>query len=68
MKFLIGTTAAGTSVAFCLKQGWSITRLYSAVQFGIIGDSPTPDPPNSAFTGHVEAPVARAKVHVRRTS
>lgn len=64
MKFLTGMSATGTPVAFWLKQGWSTTRLYSAVQFGMIAEQPAPGAdPDSVFVDQVEATVASAKLH-----
>lgn len=63
MKFLVGTTVAGTSVAFWLKQGWSTTRLYSAIQFGMIAERSDPDSqPDSVFVDDVRASAAGAKL------
>ncbi|HEX6372915.1 MAG TPA: hypothetical protein VF006_28590 [Longimicrobium sp.] len=63
MKFLVGTTAAGTPVAFWLKQGWSTTRVHSAIQFGMIAERSDPDSqPDSVFVDHVRASAASAKL------
>lgn len=61
-KFLVGTTAAGTEVAFWLKQGWSTTRVHSAIQFGMIAERSDPHSrPDSVFVDHVRDSAARAK-------
>jgi hypothetical protein len=61
MKFLVGTTAAGTAVAFWLKQGWSTARLYSAIQFGMIAERSDPaSQADSVFVDHVRASAASA--------
>lgn len=63
MKFLVGTTAAGTPVAFWLKQGWSTTRVHSAIQFGMIAERSDPhSQPDSVFVDHVRASAASAKL------
>jgi hypothetical protein len=62
-KFLVGMTAAGSPVAFWLKQGWSTTRLHSAIQFGMIAERSDPDSQSDAVSvEHVRASAASAKL------
>ena len=42
MKIAEATRADGDSVIFWLKQAWSTTPVYSAVQFGMLPASPPP--------------------------
>jgi hypothetical protein len=61
MKFVDATTLDGSIVTFWMKQGWSNTRDYSAIQFGML---PAPDAgslPDSVFIDFVAARTASAK-------
>lgn len=61
MKFVDARTADGSKVRFWLKQGWTGTRKYSAIQFGLFK---VPDPhslPDAYFTDYVAGRVASAK-------
>lgn len=61
MKFVDATALDGSIVTFWMKQGWSNTRDYSAIQFGML---PSPDAvslPDSAFMDFVASRTASAK-------
>ena len=61
MKFVNARTSDGSFVRFWLKQGWTDSRRYSAIQFGLFRG---PDPhklPDSHFTDFVDKRVASAK-------
>jgi hypothetical protein len=61
MKFIDAKTSDGSKIRFWLKQGWTDSRTYSAVQFGMFK---VPEPgmlPDKHFTDYVAARVASAK-------
>lgn len=61
MKFVDAHRVDGTKITFWLKQGWTNTRDYSAVQFGLF-EGPNPERlPDSHFTDYVDTRTARAK-------
>jgi hypothetical protein len=69
MKFLVCVTSAGETATLWLKQGWSNTRLYSAIQFGMIHERSAPDSqPDSVFVELVrnlaENAMKRGATHV----
>ncbi|WP_420128157.1 HNH endonuclease signature motif containing protein [Longimicrobium sp.] len=62
MKLVQARTVSGGSVTFWLKQGWTDTKRYSAIQFGMI--SRVSDPrslPDDYFVDYVAARTASAK-------
>ncbi|HEX5872523.1 MAG TPA: HNH endonuclease signature motif containing protein [Longimicrobium sp.] len=62
MKLVQAQTASGGSVTFWLKQGWTDTKRYSAIQFGMF--SRVSDPrslPDDYFVDYVAARTASAK-------
>ncbi|MRD49370.1 hypothetical protein GHT07_19005 [Caenimonas koreensis DSM 17982] len=61
MKFVDAKAADGSDVRFWLKQGWTGSRKYSAIQFGLFDEPGAAAFPNSHFIEHVEARVASAK-------
>jgi hypothetical protein len=77
-KFLVADPADGDPVVFWLKQGWSNTRLYSAIQFGMIAERRDPaSQADSVFVDHVARQAAGAEsrgathvlmVHMHRSS
>lgn len=61
MKFVDARASDGSKVRFWLKQGWTDSRNYSAIQFGLFS---VPEPgklPDSHFTDYVADRVASAK-------
>lgn len=61
MKFIDARASDGSSVRFWLKQGWTGSRAYSAIQFGLF-KVPNPESlPDSYFIEFVAARVASAK-------
>lgn len=61
MKFIDAKAADGSDIRFWLKQGWSDSRNYSAIQFGLFDEPGAAAFPNSYFIEHVENRVASAK-------
>lgn len=62
MKIAEATRVDGTPMIFWLKQAWSTTSVYSAIQFGMLPPDPPPKTlPDSAFIDFVAARVAAAK-------
>lgn len=61
MKFVDAKRADGSDVRFWLKQGWTDSRNYSAIQFGLFDEPGAAAFPNSHFVEHVEKRVASAK-------
>lgn len=62
MKFVDAKRADGTDVVFWLKQGWTDTRSFSAIQFGMFTHVTEPRKvPDSVFVNYVAARSARAK-------
>jgi len=62
MKFIQARDAAGGLVVFWLKQGWSDTRTYSAIQFGMFSEVNDPSSvPNDVFIDYVAARTSSAK-------
>lgn len=62
MKFVVAETAEGGPAMFWLKQGWSTSRLYSAIQFGMIDERTNPrSEPDSVFVDRVASRAAAAK-------
>lgn len=61
MKFIDARAADGSKVRFWLKQGWTNSRTYSAVQFGLFEVSEPAALPDTHFTDYVAARVASAK-------
>lgn len=61
MKFVDAMAADGSNVRFWLKQGWTDSRNYSAIQFGLFDEPGAAEFPNSYFIEHVENRVASAK-------
>jgi hypothetical protein len=47
MKFVDATRIDGGSVTFWLKQGWTDTRDYSAIQFGMLSGSGAAELPDA---------------------
>lgn len=63
MKFLDVNRSDGIPLTFWLKQGWSDTRDYSAIQFGMLrGHNPASNP-DSTFIDFVAGRTASAKAH-----
>jgi len=61
MKFVDARASDGSKVRFWLKQGWTDSRNYSAIQFGLF-EVPEPGKlPDSHFTDYVADRVASAK-------
>lgn len=61
MKFVDGRASDGSSVRFWLKQGWTDSHNFSAIQFGLFS---VPEPhklPDAHFTDYVAERVASAK-------
>ena len=63
MKFVDATCIDGGNVTFWLKQGWTDTRDYSAIQFGMLPSPGASDLPDSAFTDFVNARTSSARAH-----
>lgn len=64
MKFVNARSAYNLPVVFWLKQGWSNTRRYSAIQFGMFADVTDPKAvPDSYFLTYVADRTASAKRH-----
>jgi hypothetical protein len=61
MKFVDATCIDGGNVTFWLKQGWTDTRDYSAIQFGMLPSPDAAELPNSVFIDFVNARTASAK-------
>lgn len=61
MKFLDVERSDGRAVTFWLKQGWSDTRDYSAIQFGMLGGVNPAANPDSVFIDFVATRTANAK-------
>lgn len=62
MKFVNARSTFGDPVVFWLKQGWSNTRRYCAIQFGMFADVTDPKAvPDSYFVSYVEDRTASAK-------
>jgi hypothetical protein len=61
MKFIDAKAVDGTNVRFWLKQGWTDSVNYSAIQFGLFDEPGAAAFPNSHFTEFVERRVASAK-------
>jgi hypothetical protein len=62
MKLVEAKDINGGSLVFWLKQGWSDTRNYSAIQFGMFQDVSEPALlPDSVFVDYVAARTERAK-------
>lgn len=61
MKFIDARTADGSNVRFWLKQGWTDSHNYSAIQFGLFDEPGAANFPDSYFVEHVAARVASAK-------
>lgn len=61
MKFIDAKAVDGSNVRFWLKQGWTDSVNYSAIQFGLFNEPGASAFPNSHFTQFVEARVASAR-------
>jgi len=61
MKFVDARASDGTKVRFWLKQGWTDSRAYCAIQFGLFKVSDPHDLPNKHFIDYVADRVASAK-------
>jgi hypothetical protein len=61
MKFVDAKAADGNNVRFWLKQGWTDSPRYSAIQFGLFDEPGAAAFPDSHFIEFVEARVASAK-------
>lgn len=61
MKFVDAKDTDGSSVRFWLKQGWTDSPNYSAIQFGLFQEAGAAAFPDSHFIEFVEARVASAK-------
>lgn len=61
MKFVDVWRSDGTTIKLWLKQGWSDTRDYSAIQFGMLGGTNPAANPDSVFIDFVAARTANAK-------
>lgn len=61
MKFVTAAGVGGSETTFWLKQGWSDTRDYSAIQFGMLEGAKPADSPDSTFTEFVLARTLSAK-------
>lgn len=61
MKFVVAVAIGGGEVTFWLKQGWSDTRDYSAIQFGMLEGTRLADLPDSSFIDFVIARAVSAK-------
>lgn len=61
MKFIDARASDGSKVRFWLKQGWTDTLNYSAIQFGLFGGSDPQHLVDSHFTDYVADRVANAK-------
>src|SRR5438105_2018968 len=62
MKFIQARDTAGGLVVFWLKQGWSDTRTYSAIQFGMFSEVNDPSSvPAGVFIDYVAARTSSAK-------
>lgn len=61
MKFVDAKAADGSNVRFWLKQGWTDSLNYSAIQFGLFREAGAAAFPNLHFIEFVEARVASAR-------
>lgn len=61
MKFVEATAPNGGVVTFWMKQGWSNTRDYSAIQFGMLSASEALSLPDSTFVDFVASRATSAK-------
>jgi hypothetical protein len=62
MKLVSARTAGGGSVTFWLKQGWTDTKRYSAIQFGMFSHVSNPRSlPDDVFVDYVAARMTSAK-------
>lgn len=61
MKFVVAVAIGGKEVTFWLKQGWSDTRDYSAIQFGMLEGTSPADLPDASFIDFVMARAVSAK-------
>jgi hypothetical protein len=61
MKFVVAAGIDGGKVTFWLKQGWSDTKDYSAIQFGMLEGSDPAGAPDAAFIDFVLARTLSAK-------
>src|SRR5215207_552751 len=62
MKLAEATRVDGTTVVFWLKQAWSTTFAYSAIQFGMLPIAPPPKTlPDEAFVRFVADRINAAK-------
>lgn len=61
MKFVHARRPDGAAVMFWLKQGWTDTLRYSAIQFGMLRTTAAANLPDDDFEQHVAARVQSAK-------
>lgn len=61
MKFVDATCSDGGAVTFWLKQGWTGSQAFAAIQFGMLPGANAKELPNSSFADFVNARTANAK-------
>jgi hypothetical protein len=61
MKFVDATCSDGGVVTFWLKQGWTGSQAFAAIQFGMLPNPTANELPDSSFSDFVDARTASAK-------